>query len=93
MEKKHNIELAVCKHFKVEITDVYIAHKSVYPLNGAKKILMYLLYINGYKSYDIAKWFGFNPTMVYRHCGEVSVALKSDTKIRQDVEEILELLK
>lgn len=93
MYKKKNIENAVCEYFKVNISDVYKARKSKYPYNGAKIILMYLLFANGYKSYDIAEWFGFTTTMVYRHCGEAQTALKSDSRIKQDIEEIINLLK
>ena len=92
MKQRKYIERAVSKHFKVDISKVYTARKSVYPYNGAKLALMYLLYKNGYKSYDIAKWFGFNPTLVYRYCGVVNVALKSDTKIKEDIESIEKLL-
>lgn len=92
MRTKKEIETAVCDYFKVKKEEVYKAYKATYPVNGAKPILMYLLYKEGYKAYDIAAWFGFATTLIYRYCGEVQVALKSDTKIKEDVKAIQEKL-
>ena len=92
MKTVKNIEKAVSKHFKVDIKGVYASRKSVYPINGAKLALIYLLYANGCKSYRIAQKFGFDSTMIYRYCGQVQTALKSDTKIKEDIESINKLL-
>lgn len=93
MKTKKQIEKAVCDYFKVDIDDVYSSvRKSKYPYNIAKSVLIYMLFANGYKSYFIAELFGFNSTMIYRYCGEVQTALKSDTKIKEDVDKINEIL-
>jgi chromosomal replication initiation ATPase DnaA len=88
MKTKQEIEKAVCNYFKVDVKEIYTSRSSKYPFGIAKEILMYLLFANGHKSYHIAEWFGFAPTMVYRHCGAVQAGLKSDTKIKEDIEKI-----
>lgn len=92
MKHKINIENAVSTYFKVNKEDLYIKRKITYPLDGARYILMYLLYANGIKSYILTEMFGMSKQMVYRHIAEVQVALRSDTKIREDVERINEML-
>ena len=92
MRSKKTIECAVGKHFKLKPEEIYKAYKSNYPINGAKLVLIYMLYKEGVKSASIAKWFGFHPNMVYRYAAKVQAALKSDTKLREDVEKITEIL-
>lgn len=92
MEKKKNIEKAVCEYFKVKPKDLYSLSKRKYPQGIARDILMYLLFASGYKSYDIAQMFGFDPTMVYRHCGWVQSALKTEPKVKEDLGKIEEIL-
>lgn len=87
-ELYYNIELAVCKFYKVEPKELYETKKSVYPLGFAKKALMYLYYANGMKVYDIAKAFGISTRRVFKNVAEVQVGLKSDTKIKEDIETI-----
>ena len=53
---------------------------------------MYLLYASGYKVYIIQDWFNVSMAIIYRHLAEVSVALKHDTKIKEDIEKINKLL-
>ena len=89
---KENIEKAVCEHFKVSPKDLYHPQKHKYPLGGARDILMYLLYAAGYKVYIIQEWFNVSRAIIYRHLGEVSIALKSDTKIKEDITAINKLL-
>ena len=89
---KENIEKAVCKHFKVSPKDLYHPQKHKYPLGGARDVLMYLLYASGYKVYIIQDWFNVSMAIIYRHLAEVSVALKHDTKIKEDIEKINKLL-
>lgn len=89
---KKEIENAVCKYFKVEAKDLYHPQKHKYPLGGARDILMYLLYASGYKVYIIQDWFNVSRAIIYRHLGEVNIALKSDTKIKEDITEINKLL-
>ena len=89
---KENIEKAVCKHFKVSPKDLYQPQKHKYPLGGARDVLMYLLYAAGYKVYIIQEWFNVSDAATYRHIAEVSVALKSDTKIKEDIIAINKLL-
>jgi hypothetical protein len=89
---KENIEKAVCKYFKVEAKDLYQPQKHKYPLGGARDILMYLLYASGYKVYIIQDWFNVSRAIIYRHLGEVNIALKSDTKIKEDIDRINKLL-
>ena len=92
MNQKNNIENAVSTYFKVDKASLYTKRKSTYPLDGARYILMYLLYVSGIKSYILTEMFNMSKQMVYRHIAEVQVALRSDTKIREDVEKINELL-
>lgn len=92
MEKKKNIEDAVCEYFKVNSEDLYSLSKRKYPQGIARDILMYLLFKSGYKSYDIAQMFRFDPTMVYRHCGWVQSALKTEPKVKEDLGKIEEIL-
>lgn len=92
MKKKETIENVVCEYFKVKPKDLYSLSKRKYPQGIARDILMYLLFANGYKSYDIAKMFGFDPTMVYRHCGWVQSALKTEPKVKEDLEKITGIL-
>lgn len=89
---KENIEKAVCEYFKVEAKDLYHSQKHKYPFGGARNILMYLLYAAGYKVYVLQDWFNVSNTIVYRYVAEVSVALKSDTKIKEDIDNINKLL-
>jgi chromosomal replication initiation ATPase DnaA len=89
---KENIEKAVCEYFKVEAKDLYSLTKREYPWGIARDILIYLLFAAGYKTYMIDDWFGFARTMVYRRCAKISVALKSDTKIKEDITAINKLL-
>lgn len=89
---KENIEKAVCEHFKVSPKDLYQPQKHKYPLGGARDILMYLLYASGYKVYIIQDWFNVSMAIIYRHLEDVRVALKSDTKIKEDIEKINKLL-
>ena len=89
---KENIEKAVCEYFKVEAKDLYHPQKHKYPLGGARDILMYLLYASGYKVYIIQDWFNVSRAIIYRHLGEVNIALKSDTKIKEDITAINKLL-
>lgn len=89
---KENIEKAVCEYFKVSPKDLYHPQKHKYPLGGARDILMYLLYAAGYKVYIIQEWFNVSRAIIYRHLGEVSVALKHDTKIKEDIDNINKLL-
>lgn len=91
MEVKR-IEQAVCDYYKVDIDDLYSRTRRCYPYGIARDILMYLLFSHNMKSYKIAEKFGFATTMVYRHCATIQVALKSDTKIKQDIEKINEML-
>lgn len=93
MESRKEIENAVCEYFKVNLDDLYSLRKRKYPQGIARDVLMYMLFANGYKSYDIARWFGFEQTMVYRHCGWVHVALKKEPKVKEDMEKIQEILK
>lgn len=88
MKTRKEIEKAVCSYFKVDRKEIYISRSSKYPMGIAREILMYLLFANGYKSYQIAEWFNFAPTMVYRHCGAIQIELKSDTKIKEDINKI-----
>ena len=89
---KENIEKAVCEYFKVETKDLYSLKKRAYPWGIARDILIYMLFAAGYKTYIIDEWFGFARTMVYRRCAKISIALKSDTKIREDINNINKLL-
>ena len=89
---KENIEKAVCEHFKVSPKDLYQQQKHKYPLGGARDVLMYLLYAAGYKVYIIQDWFNVSRAIIYRHLGEVNIALKSDTKIKEDITAINKLL-
>lgn len=89
---KENIEKAVCEHFKVSPKDLYQPQKHKYPLGGARDVLIYLLYAAGYKVYIIQEWFNVSDAATYRHIAEVSVALKSDTKIKEDIDRINKLL-
>lgn len=88
MKTKKDIEKVVCDYFKVKPNELYANRSSKYPVGIAKEILMYLLFVNGHKSYQIAEWFGFATTMVYRHCGTIQNALKSETKVKEDIEKI-----
>ena len=89
METKKNIEKAVCEHFKVKLEDIYGRKgKREYPLDGARNCLLWLLYSNGYKSYDIARIFNITDRQVFNIAAKVAVALKSDTKIKEDIKSI-----
>lgn len=92
MEKEKIIENAVCEFYKVDPNEVYTSHKSRYPMDAAKRVLMYLLYAEGVKVYDIADAFEISERLVYRNVAEVQVALKSDTKIKEDITAINKLL-
>ena len=88
MNTRKKIENAVCKYYKVEVKDLYALHNRKYPFDGARNVLMYLLYKNKMKSYELAVEFGMSDRMVFKRLAEVSVALKSDTKIKEDIETI-----
>ena len=92
MEKKEKIENVVCEYFNVKPKDIYSLSKRKYPQGIARDIIIYLLFANGYKSYVIAKMFGFDTTMVYRHCGWVKSSLKTEPKVKEDLEKIQEML-
>ena len=86
MEKIKQIEKAVCGFYKVEPQEIYTTKKSVYPYDVCKKVLMYLLFRNKVREYDIAPMFGVSVRTVSKNIGEVKRAMKSDTKIKEDVE-------
>lgn len=92
-EKYKNIEKAVCSFYKVEAEAAYKTSRSKYPIGTCKDILMYMYYANGMKVYDIAKMFGISERLVFRKCAEINLALKSDTKIKEDVEAIKNIIK
>ena len=93
MTNEQKIENGVCYFYKVEAEDLYSCSKSKYPYGIARKNLQYLLYEGGVKVYDIAKLFGISERLVFRNCAEINVALKSDTKIKEDVEAIKNIIK
>ena len=93
MTNEQKIENGVCYFYKVEAEDIYSCSKSNYPYGIAKKILQYLLYESGVKPYEIAKLFNISSRLVFRNCAEINVALKSDTKIKEDVEAIKNIIK
>lgn len=88
MNTKKKIEKAVCEFYKVEVKDLYSLHDRKYPYDGARNVLMYLLYKNKMKSYELAVEFDMSDRMVFKRLAEVSVALKSDTKLKEDIETI-----
>lgn len=88
MTQKSKIEKAVCEYYKVEVKDLYSLHNRKYPFDGARNVLMYLLYKNKMKSYELAVEFDMSDRMVFKRLAEVSVALKSDTKLKEDIETI-----
>ena len=92
MENLKKIEKAVCSFYKVEAEAAYKTSRSKYPLGTAKDVLMYMYYANGFKVYDIAKMFGVSERLVFRKCAEINVALKSDTKIKEDIESINKII-
>jgi len=92
MNNKEKIENIVSEYFKVDVDELYSTHRQDYPYNGARRILMYLLYANGMKSYVIAEFFNLTSRRVYIMLGEVQVAIKSDSKVKDDVKQIEEML-
>lgn len=88
MIHKEKIEKAVSEYFKVPVKEIYANEKKSYPYNGAKKILMYMLYENGMKVYNISKLFGLSDRTTYHEIAEVSVALRDCTKIKEDIKYI-----
>jgi chromosomal replication initiation ATPase DnaA len=88
MNTRKKIEKAVCEYYKVEVKDLYSLHNRKYPYDGARNVLMYLLYKNKMKSYELAVEFDMSDRMVFKRLAEVSVALKSDTKLKEDIETI-----
>lgn len=86
MTQKSKIEKAVCEYYKVTVKELYSLHNRKYPFDGARNVLMYLLYKNKMKSYELAVEFGMSDRMVFKRLAEVSVALKSDTKLKEDIE-------
>lgn len=88
MNTRKKIEKAVCEYYKVEVKDLYSLHNRKYPFDGARNVLMYLLYKNKMKSYELAVEFDMSDRMVFKRLAEVSVALKSDTKLKEDIETI-----
>ena len=86
------IEKAVSDFYKVPVNEIYNGHTYVYPFGVAKNTLMYLLYSNGVKPYDISNSFCVSTRLVYRKVSEVQEALRSDTKIRQDIDAINKML-
>lgn len=93
MTQEQKIENGVCYFYKVEAEDLYACSKSKYPYGIARKALQYLLYENGVKVYIVSKMFGISERLVFRNCAEISVALKSDTKIKDDIESIKNIIK
>lgn len=72
---------------------MYSGKNHSYPYGGARSAAMWLLYSNKVmKSYEIAELFNITSQRVYSICAQVAVDLKSDTKIKEDIEEINELL-
>lgn len=92
MKNKKDIENAVCQHFKVKVEDLYEGKKHTYPEGIARTALIYLLYEQGNKSYIIAENFGVTQRLIQMTCAKVSVALKSDTKIREDIAKIKRII-
>lgn len=88
MNTRKKIEKAVCEFYKVEVKDLYSLHNRKYPYDGARNVLMYLLYKNKMKSYELAVEFDMSDRMVFKRLAEVSVALKSNTKLKEDIETI-----
>lgn len=91
MKTKKDIENAVAKYYKVPVVELY-TERTAYPHIGAHKVLIWLLYANGEKSYAIAKYFALTSRSIYLKLAEVSVALKSDTKMKQEIDEITKML-
>lgn len=87
-EKYKKIEKAVCDFYKVSTDEVYTTKNSVYPYGIARRMLMYLLYVNGMKVYHIAKLFGVSVRITNKYIAEIHVENKKDTKIREDIEKI-----
>ena len=92
MTTKKDIENAVSTYFKVATKDLYEGKHHVYPYDGARRVLAYMLYDNGVKIYDIEEAFSISNRQAFRMVAEVQVALKSDTKIKEDVESINKML-
>ena len=82
------IEKAVSAHFKVDAADLYKKGKYTYPYDGARSAMMWLLYSNGVKSYVLSELFGITDRQVQIICARACVALKSDTKFKEDIEKI-----
>ena len=71
---------------------VYTTKNSVYPYGIARRMLMYLLYVNGMKVYHIAKLFGVSVRITNKYVAEIHVEWKKDTKIREDIESINKII-
>lgn len=94
MITKKNIEKAVVKHFMVSIVDLYSTKKE-YPLNGARSVLMYMLYSYKVKKiYEITYLFGYNSQRtVEMRIAKVASAVKTGyNKFAEDVEKINRML-
>ena len=91
-ERYKKIENAVCGFYKVSADEVYTTKNSVYPYGIARRMLMYLLYVNGMKVYHIAKLFGVSVRITNKYVAEIHVEWKKDTKIREDIESINKII-
>lgn len=96
--KKYNItkpyiETAVAEFYKIKVEDIYCKGKHCYPVNGARMALVWLLYSNGFKSYVISEFLGITERRVFKMAATVCVELKSDTKLKEDIDSINEKLK
>lgn len=92
MRNKKHIESVVSEYFKIPVEEIYEDKKKSYPYNGAKLVMMYMLYKYGMKVYSIAGLFDISGRMAYHSIAQVSVALRSDTKLKEDIENIENLL-
>lgn len=89
MRIKDDIQKAVCDYFNVNANEVYTSRSSKYPIGVAKKVLIYLLFVNNHSAEYIAELFNFAPTMVYRHCNDIKIELELESsKIKEDIEKI-----
>lgn len=91
-EKTKIIEKAVCDFYKVDPNDIYGTSKSRYPYGVCKKVLMYMLFKNKVRQYEIATMFNVSNRIANRNITEVKKALLSDTKIKEDIDRINKLL-
>ena len=91
-DKRKKIEQAVCDFYKVEPQEIYATRKSVFPYDVCKKVLMYHLFKNKVREYDIAPMFGVSTRIVSKNICEIKEAMKSETKVREDIEIIYSML-